>query len=543
MGYNLPDIRKSELCPCLLTVGFIFRSRDRDMRHKRLGFSDSRAAALALSLIIATYLLLGTLYATATPAWQVPDEPAHFNYVRHVAEQGHLPELCPGDYPYEYLEEIKARRFPPEMSIAPIQYEAHQPPLYYVLAALVYRLTYSTFGWPMPLILRLFSLLLSAISLAVGYKIVRAICPQEPILALGTTAFAATLPMHVAMTAAVNNDVLAELLINLIVWAVVTIKASDWTLCRAGGLGILLGFAFLTKMQSYAAFGVAFSALFWDILHNRDDSSLDWTQALGRAAIMSGAAFTVALPWLIRNAMIYGFSDPLVIARHDQVVLGQLTTQQLLDKVGIASLLRQFVWTSFRSFWGQFGWMGVLLDERIYLALALFSGLVLAGFGLHALHLSRRIQHVPASIRRGWALLTVWAFVTTWGYLWWNTKYVQHQGRYLFPALVPWGLAFTLGLCELFAVRWLKAGKGQRSPRPWLIPLVSVIALLAILGMATGDIKGFGIALLASALALTLGGHWLERIQPGAAMALTYAGMAVFSIVCLYGYIVPALAR
>ncbi|NLG27679.1 MAG: hypothetical protein GX557_07185, partial [Chloroflexi bacterium] len=116
----------------------------------------------ALRLILLLYLVLATLYALVTPAWQAPDEPAHFNYVKFVAERGSLPELRPGDYPAEYLERIKAARFPADMSIDPIRYESHQPPLYYLLASLVYRLGDALVPLPVYLTLRLFSVLLGA---------------------------------------------------------------------------------------------------------------------------------------------------------------------------------------------------------------------------------------------------------------------------------------------------------------------------------------------------------------------------------------------
>ena len=82
----------------------------------------------AVLLILAGYLVAAACYAVWTPAWQVPDEPAHYNYARFLAENGRFPVLQAGDYPHSYLEEIKARRFPPDMSIDPIRYESHQPP-------------------------------------------------------------------------------------------------------------------------------------------------------------------------------------------------------------------------------------------------------------------------------------------------------------------------------------------------------------------------------------------------------------------------------
>ena len=94
-----------------------------------------RSRRITLLVILALYLILGVLYAVRTPAWQAPDEPAHYNYVRFVATTGGFPVLQMGDYPHGYMEEIKSRKFPPDLSIDPIRYEFHQPPLYYALLA------------------------------------------------------------------------------------------------------------------------------------------------------------------------------------------------------------------------------------------------------------------------------------------------------------------------------------------------------------------------------------------------------------------------
>ena len=502
------------------------------MRNTPRGDFSDKAGELGLRLTVVTYLILGALYATLTPAWQVPDEPAHFNYVRYIAEKRKLPELRLGDYPQQYLEDLKARRFPPTMSIEPIRYESYQPPLYYMLAAVVYGLADSLFGWPMPLTLRAFSLLLGAATLVVSYRLIRAIYPQDPALALGTAAFAATLPMHLAITAGVNNDVLIELLVTLIIGRLVVMGPRDWTARRAFGLGALLGLAFLTKMWAYVAAGVAIFALLWDALQSRRSASpLTWQHVMKRVIIMLGAAALVTLPWLVRNAAVYGPSDLLGLARHDQVVAGQLTTAQYIAQHGLWASLREFVLTSFRSFWGQFGWMGVLLDQRIYLALALVSLLALLGLVLYGMRIIRGAVSVTPQTRRGLALLLVWAILTIAGYLWYNTRYVQHQGRYLFFAIVPWGLGFTLGLRELLHSR----------PIPILALLGLTVGALLVWGLATGDVRWYGIVLVSLAAAGLIGGQWLERLRPGASIALFYLGMAVFSIVCLQVYIVPAL--
>jgi len=55
------------------------------------------------TLIVIVYIAIATLYAINTPKWQTPDEPAHFNYIRYIAETGTLPVLQRGDYDQEYL--------------------------------------------------------------------------------------------------------------------------------------------------------------------------------------------------------------------------------------------------------------------------------------------------------------------------------------------------------------------------------------------------------------------------------------------------------
>ena len=174
------------------------------------GPSGQQPARWLLLAVVLIYLVLGILYAVYTPAWQAPDEPAHYNYVHYLSEYQRFPILKLGDYPAAYLEEIKAAHFPPEMSIAPIRYEFHQPPLYYLLAVPVHILFR---GELLPL--RLFSVALGALLLLVVYWTVQELAPGSPFLALGATAFVAFLPMHLAMTAAVNNDTLAELLLAI----------------------------------------------------------------------------------------------------------------------------------------------------------------------------------------------------------------------------------------------------------------------------------------------------------------------------------------
>ena len=484
-----------------------------------------------LVLILAIYALLAGLYAVYTPAWQAPDEPAHYNYVRHLVEERRLPELRPGDYPVEYLEEIKAARFPPEMSVAPIRYESHQPPLYYLLAAPVYALG-RALGMQTPLLpLRLFSVVLGIALVAGGYAVVRRAWPARPILAWGTAAFMATLPMHVAMTGVMNNDVLAALVLTQVVWLLLWVGQRGWTAQRSVWIGLLLGLALLTKLQAYIAVPLVGLAWLWDAERLRRRSE-PLGPSVQRALIVGGVALLLVLPWLARNVAVYGLGDPLAMARHDQVVVGQLTTRELVGEIGIGALMQRLVQTTFQSFWGQFGWMGVLLPLRVYQALAALSALALLGIvdALPALRTAWRDE----SQRYSLILLGAWGGFTAAGFIWYNLQYVQHQGRYLFPALVPLGLLFAVGIQRLLQHRPL-----------WVMGLLALTATALLLwGFITGEFRQFTLVLLGGAMTGIALGHELERraVLPlaGLPLACLYAGLGGLTLWALQ-HMVPLL--
>ena len=84
---------------------------------------------IPLLLIVLIYLLIGAMYVQLTPAWQAPDEPAHYNYVRQLAA-GNLPVMEPGDYDQDYLNEfVFEYAFAPSYTKDSITYEDRQPPL------------------------------------------------------------------------------------------------------------------------------------------------------------------------------------------------------------------------------------------------------------------------------------------------------------------------------------------------------------------------------------------------------------------------------
>ncbi|MBN1136185.1 MAG: DUF2142 domain-containing protein [Anaerolineae bacterium] len=502
------------------------------------GRPKPRGATWLLAAIIGTYLALAALFAVYTPAWQNPDEPAHYNYVRYVAEQYRFPVLKPGDYPAQYLEEIKEAHFPPEMGIDPIRYEFHQPPLYYLLAAGVYR---AFDGALLPL--RLLTAAIGAALAAVVYWTAQEAAPGRPGLALAATAFTALLPMHLAQSAAVGNDLLAELLLATIV--LLAIRYMKMPRVEADGrpplqaavtLGIATGLALVTKSGIYVALPLVTLAIaarqVW--LEERPFSGGEFVKAAGLYLL---PAVALALPWWVRNAAQYGGLDLLGLERHNLVVAGQLRTAELVAANGAARWLGDLGLTTFRSFWGQFGWMGVLIDARLYQALAVWSAAAVAGLAAWAVGTWRQAKQGWRPARWQTAtggLLALLALFSAGSYLWYNTQFVQFQGRYLFTALAPISLAAAVGWSEAL-----------RRERAWLLAalMAGAAGATAVGSLLAGELAKWPTLILGAAGAALAARRFVPRRWDPLVEALPYLMLIPLDVACLFLFIVPQLAR
>jgi len=451
---------------------------------------------LGLAFIIVVYMVVGALYALKTPLWEAPDEPAHYNYIAYLAEKGRFPVLQDGDYPHEYLEEIKAAQFPPEMSIAPIRYEFHQPPLYYLLVAPLYLATKALTLAQQVVVLRIFSLLPGGALLIVSYLVVKEVFPESEFLPLASVAFIATVPMHIAMSAAINNDTLGELILALILWQCLLAMRGGLRRERALSLGLLLALALLTKTIIYipAIASILVAALY---LRRREEATL---RHLG---LILGMGLALSIWWFLRNGLVYGGFDIFGWARHDAIVVGQPTTAEWMARYGAGKVVKDFFVISFKSFWAIFGWMGVLVDSRIYDLLFLVSLAALLGVGIYIRGLAQGSERLTAPQRWALSISLLIILLVAGSHLWYNFKFVQHQGRYLFPALIPIGLFFALGL------------------REWARLLARLTSLLLPLESHKARLE-----------------HAAERTV----LALFYLSFLALDLVCLDKFIVPCFA-
>ncbi len=404
-----------------------------------------------IRLLTIAYLVLGIVFALSTPLWQTPDEPAHYHYIAQVATMG-LPVIENGDWDSAYLDALKAEKFVDidPLAFATIQYEDHQPPLYYVLASPVYRLTDGN-----PYAIRVFSVLIGVIIVWCAYGVARLMFPDSYPIALGVAGFVAFQPQHVHIIASVNNDVLAWALVGiLLVMAITYLKTDNSRLPL--WMGLIVGIAFITKATAYFLVAIGLLA----ILLKQRDVIRQWLVYITPALILG-------LVWWIRNIVVYGFPDFLGLRAHDAVVVGQLRTAERIAELGFGGYVSEFVQTTFNSFWGQFGWMAVPMPNWIYIGILGF--LIVALIGLF-------IRKIESEQRAVWVLLISTIMLSVIAYLYYNSEFVQYQGRYMFPMLIPLGILLVMGI-ENWRVRLLGGMKNRFVPYVTAIPFLSLAVL------------------------------------------------------------------
>jgi 4-amino-4-deoxy-L-arabinose transferase-like glycosyltransferase len=392
--------------------------------------------------ILAGYLLVAGLFAVFTPPWQAPDEPAHYNYVAQVARNGCCPVIELGDWNSPYLEQLKTAHFAPDLlgNLSRVQYEDHQPPLYYLLQAPVFKVTGGSL-----VAMRLVSVLLGAGIVACAYWLGLVLLPDRPLVALGAAALVAFLPQHVAILASVNNDALGNLVIAATLLALVAyLKGRD---IKEWQLGLLVGVGLLTKVSTLFLGGIVGLAIllkWWDG-RNEPDIGTRYKALFRRLALFAVPALMMGGLWWAHSISVYGFPDVFGLRQHDRVVADQTRTADLIAQIGWEAYLSRAVQTTFNSFWGQFGWMALPMPEWVYriiagLLLLSVSGLLVKSVSLRGIPSSNSTQ------RGSWFILILTMALAVLAYIYYNTVFLQLQGRYLFTGLLPFALVLALGV-------------------------------------------------------------------------------------------------
>jgi 4-amino-4-deoxy-L-arabinose transferase-like glycosyltransferase len=260
---------------------------------------------LGFGALVAVYCALAVVQSFATRLQWGPDEPGHIIYVRSLAMDGRFPALAYGEEQNTYVPG------------AARTHEAHQPPLYYALAAVVWRAFASRpeetvsyvdgtgasqqFTVPGPVRpVRLLSVLLGGVTLALLWAVARTLFPERPAIQLGAVALAGFTPMFTYMSGVINNDALMTLLFTGAAW--------QWArILRFGGswrdiaiLGVLIGAGMNAKETALALLVVSAVAV------ALDPAARSWRARGARMAAMVAVTGLLGGWWFAHKWMIYG---------------------------------------------------------------------------------------------------------------------------------------------------------------------------------------------------------------------------------------------
>jgi 4-amino-4-deoxy-L-arabinose transferase-like glycosyltransferase len=244
-----------------------------------------------LGVVVALFAAFAVAYTRITPIGASPDELSHLHYINGIADHLRLP---PAGEP-----------------------ERQQPPLYYLLGAIVAKLT----GDDARLI-RLLSVVLGVLTILTVYAVARRLFPLRPVLAVGAAALVGLLPEAQYLAGAVNDDNLAWLAGALLVLAGVVVMQSDLLTPRlAIGVGLAVALAVLAKETVWAL-----AVLLLVVVALRFARQM---RALQIAALLL-PAIVLAGWWFVRNAVVFGSPLP---------PLHPITAQrQVFDSISILGL-------------------------------------------------------------------------------------------------------------------------------------------------------------------------------------------------------------
>lgn len=440
-----------------------------------LGFGrhDSR---LWIVLVAIGYLLIATSYSIVTPIFEASDELWHFPMVDYLANnQLQLP-----------VQDAS--------NVGRWRQEGSQPPLYYMLSALliagidrtdldyvryqnphadigivvpdgnanmiVHRAELEQFPWQKTVlavhIVRFFSILLGLGTILVTNQITREVFPEYPLVAVGAAAINAFLPMFLFISASVNNDNLSNLLGNLLTLMMVRLlKVKSRPHWRSYALiGVVVGCGLLAKLN--LGFWIPVFAVVLIIISIRLRDPLPVVVG----GLVSGTITAVVAGWWYwRNWQLYG--DPTGL-------------NVFLDIVGRRAIQANVaqLWSerhSFtQSFWGFFGGVNVPMSDNVYAILNIVGFVaVVSSLVFIAYHLAR---HTFPMMR--WiivAITLIWPIVTFISYLRWTAETPASQGRLIFGALSSSCLWISLG-CIWFLPKPIR-----------LVPIAAVATLLLVI--------------------------------------------------------------
>lgn len=396
-----------------------------------------------LMAVVAVYVVLALLYLIQMPIGRQPDETSHVQYIAHLATR---------------------HRFPVFHGRNDGIYEAHQPPLYYLICVPGYLTLHGVSEDAPAYAARLVSLIAGLAIVLLTVAMARRLFPYHTLPRVIAPAIVALLPMHLNVSASVGNDALGGVFCTAVLALLLGAfpRWQGWR--RSVLLGVLTGLGLLSKSSCVLLLPLILVAL----LIPERDRPVTIKQTIAQFAIVLSCCLLVSGFWLLRNLRLYG--DPFAFKAFNEGFSSSPHPSFFLDKgMSLFAYLLMVVQLTFMTFWGMFGEVNESIKRLalmyatgegvgVYLLLAIvFVGVtIMSAVGLifFVKSLSRRSSPLPLPTRRGFFVLVVGCLLVLAQYVQFNTVYFQAQARYLHPMLAAIACLMALGMDSVPAHRW-----------------------------------------------------------------------------------------
>jgi 4-amino-4-deoxy-L-arabinose transferase-like glycosyltransferase len=454
------------------------------MALSRVQFAFARLLRVALAQPVAWLLALsivhGVLYAAILPPWQAPDETAHYEYLRALAQSGELfPSQLTLSREVDRQVGESARRFrfweyrrlpTPAETPQVVQEEIFLTrglwSLYYRLSLPIYR---AVSAWPVEsqlYVLRLYSVTLQCVTVWLTYQLGRLIFPRPAgaAVALIPTAAAfvvAVFPQYTFISASYNDDNLVPPLVAATLYSLVRglRQAGAWRWLALATITTV--FAILTKRTALSLVLLwGLCLLVYAALWLRSASVA--RRALGAVVLLLALVASLGLPYLFaRTPELRALVEARLSLSPD---VWTTLAGYAREPVRLAAIdwRGPLVFLSM-SFWGWFGWLKVPLGTHLMEILRRVTVVLVAGCGIGyvraglAARAARRLDLSLGSLLllgMGMSL----SFLTLVAQFLIGPPIYSLVGRYLFPFISAFGILAVWGWQAWWPARWKVGG-------------------------------------------------------------------------------------
>ena len=442
-----------------------------------------------LAALLSAAFLLSLTWALVTPAFQTPDENAHFGYVQSLAETGDLPGKA-GRLPYSTEQEfamtvsnsVQAAASPPtKMEWSRGVWEkwletpyphakradtggpnpaSSNPPLYYLYESLGYRAASGGNLFARLSAMRVLSALWLLLTVAAAWLLAGEVFRGDRLLMLTTASLAALAPTVTFVSASVTPDAMLLAAWTTAFWLGARILRRGLTPASGAAFFAVVGIATVVKATSFALLPGALLVLAVG-LHRR--RPLPLRRAAGVAGAAGGALIATAGAWF---AIAHALSRPAAAQVSSASTTAGISVRELLSYVWQYYLPRlpgqsDFPTTAhtlpawdiwFKGVWASFGWNEVVFHGWVYGILALVTLVVVAAA---ASELWRIRLTADRAIGAFFALVSLSLLA---GLHWSDYKIIKGgsgfaQGRYLLPLVGAAGLVLAYAVRRLAPAR------------------------------------------------------------------------------------------